>query len=85
MGTISTYILVITLVSLEVFAFVNKEFTFKFTGIIALVYVVQILMMFVSDVSYFLVMVYLVETLMLNVLLFLTIVSRFQTDEEDDE
>lgn len=84
MGTISTYILVITLVSLEVFAFVNKEFTFKFTGIIALVYVVQILMMFVSDVSYFLVMVYLVETLMLNVLLFLTIVSRFQTEDDDE-
>jgi hypothetical protein len=85
MGTVSAYILMITLFSLEVFAFVKKEYTWKFWGVNLLAYVVLMLMIFASNVEYFMILIYMIETILLFVLLFRVIFEQFRDLDTDDE
>ncbi len=85
MGNISTYILMITIVSLESYAIYKKEFTLKFTGIVGLLYILQLYAMYYSNIHYLMIVVYLIETVLLNVILIVSIAFRFPANGNEEE
>jgi len=81
-GTISAYILLITLYALEIYAFVKKDFSVRFTLAIVVTYIIHLLLIFVSNVNYFMVLAYMFDTILLFIIILRTIIARFPSEED---